>query len=153
MEKTEAARIFFALPEAQRETLRQAAFDNVVAAGNKPDTGAVLDQCFELIMDDTYLDLLGVVKCKNCGDLVESVDDDNGWCEGCIEAGCICSCCNGSGEGSYDGSTCSECGGSGDSLHPWGRKRVRDYDDSDDDRDDDRAIEMAEAAYEKRIYG
>lgn len=33
---------------------------------------------------------------------------------------CICSHCNGSGEGMYDGSRCSMCGGSGESTRPWG---------------------------------
>jgi hypothetical protein len=93
--------------------------------------------------------------CFECGKKVEEVDE-NGLCVMCsdVAAGdCICSHCNGSGEGMHDGSTCSECGGSGNSARPYGRRRTREREPDDDDRDDDRAIERAEAAYERRIYG
>jgi hypothetical protein len=156
MERTNFEK-FHGLENDQKEILRQIAYKALSQEGTetgKADTSpfAVDCRCVEMMDEDAYLEVLELSRCKNCGELADEVNSE-GWCPDCVEAGCICSCCNGSGEGSHDGSVCGECGGSGDSMHPSGRKRVRDCEPDDDDRDDDRAIERAEAAYEKRILG
>lgn len=57
----------------------------------------------------------------------------------------ICSCCNGSGEGMWDGSLCRACRGSG---HDYGDD---DCDGRDDDRDDYEDVDQAARRYERWI--
>lgn len=62
-------------------------------------------------------------RCQRCG--VFDYVNDNGLCL-CCEIEIMddyCGACDGSGEGSYDGSICHVCGGSGVSAKPWGRRR------------------------------
>lgn len=59
-----------------------------------------------------------------------SAGDDATYLEAALEqaqedavASRICSLCEGSGEGSYDGSRCPTCRGSGNGLRPFGARR------------------------------
>jgi hypothetical protein len=81
------------------------------------------------IEDDGVSILDGKVIIRYVQEMYEE-DDDN-----------MCSHCNGTGEGQYDGSRCSVCGGSGEGDVDY----EPDYDPDDDyDRDDDYDVESKE---------
>lgn len=63
--------------------------------------------------------------CK-CG-WVEEEEEEEEYKD--LDEDSICPTCSGSGEGMSEYNRCSTCGGSGDDLHPWGKKRKKDYDE------------------------
>jgi len=108
--------------QQRQAQLRQQRHDNAIAAfTEEPEGWTTCTRCRELVFEDENCEECTCV-CESCHAVVwqdEAIDRDAAGCgtftvcPSCEGFEPLCSRCNGSGEGMYDGSTCSSCGGSG----------------------------------------